>query len=65
MKSLPEIKTRCGKGPKIEKNLVSHGRPEEAFETGLVENVFYKTMNPIEETLSFDPYSRDRGWGKG
>ena len=36
---------------------------KEVFEMGLVENVYYKTMNPIEETLAFDQYSRDRGWG--
>jgi hypothetical protein len=36
---------------------------KEAFEMGLVENVYYKTMNPIEETLAFDQYSRDQGWG--
>jgi ParB family chromosome partitioning protein len=36
---------------------------DETFEMGLVENVYYKTMNPIEEILAFDQYSRDRSWG--
>jgi hypothetical protein len=36
---------------------------DETFEIGLVENLYYKTMNPIEEILAFDQYSRDRGWG--
>ena len=36
---------------------------KEAFEMGLVENVHHKTMNPIEEALAFDRYSKDRGWG--
>lgn len=36
---------------------------KEAFEMGLVENVHHKTMNPIEEALAFDQYSKDRGWG--
>ena len=63
MKSLPEIRTRWGKAPKIEK-ISSHMvdlSDKEAFEMGLVENVYYKTMNPIEETLSFDQYNI--GWG--
>jgi ParB family chromosome partitioning protein len=36
---------------------------KEAFEIGLVENVHHKTMNPIEEALAFDRYSKDLGWG--
>jgi ParB family chromosome partitioning protein len=36
---------------------------KEAFEIGLVENVHHKTMNPIEEALAFDQYSKDLGWG--
>jgi ParB family transcriptional regulator, chromosome partitioning protein len=36
---------------------------KEAFEMGLVENVHHRTMDPIEEALAFDQYSKDRGWG--
>ncbi len=36
---------------------------KEAFEVSLVENVQHKTLNPIEEAISFRKYVEEFGWG--